>query len=198
MKDAIKTKKILIASAIAALVAFVLLGSFFWVIKTQNETIAVLASEANQSSTKDEAVRSIKVSLERNKDALRSVDSFFISKDGVVDFINSLDKLGKQYGVTLNIGEVTSEVDLKIKDDFKETLKLRLDASGSWSSVMKFLTALENLPYRIKVDQVSLGLSSASDKLLFANASSTASEVRKSGSAEEWKGSYTISILKLR
>lgn len=198
MKDALKTKKILIASAIAALLAFLLFGGLFWIIKTQNENIAILASEAHQSFAKDEAVRSIKASFEKNKEALQSIDSFFISKDGVVDFINSLDTLGKQYGVTLNIGEVTSEVDLKVKDDFKETLKLRLDASGSWNSVMNFLTALENLPFRIKVDQVSIGLASASDKLLFVNASSTGTELRKPGSKEEWKASYNISILKLR
>ena len=67
MKDATKTKKLLIASALSALVAFLLFGFLFWLIKLQNEKIAILASEAHQSFTKDEAVRLIKVSLEKNK-----------------------------------------------------------------------------------------------------------------------------------
>lgn len=198
MKEAVKTKKILVFSIISAIVAFFLFGFLFWLIKSQNESIALLAGEVQQNSAKDDAVRSIRLLFDKNKDSLARLDSFFISKDGVVDFINSIDTLGKKYRVNLAIGEVTSEIDQKIKDDFKETLKLRLDASGSWGNVIDFLTALENLPYKIKVDQVSVGLSSASDKLLFANASSTNPEVRKPGDKEEWKATYTISIIKLR
>jgi type II secretory pathway pseudopilin PulG len=198
MKEAVKTKKILILSIISAIIVFSLSGFSFWQIKKQNESIALLASEAQQSTAKDEAVRSIRLLFDKNKESLTSLDSFFISKDGVVDFINSIDLLGKKFRVDLAIGEVTSEIDQKIKDDFKETIKLRLDASGSWGDVIDFLTALENLPYKIKVDQVSVGLSSASDKLLFTNASSTSIEIRKPGDKEEWKATYTISILKLR
>ncbi len=198
MKDSLKTKKIVIVSVVSAVTAFLIYGGLFFVIKNQNEKVAELSSISLQNSKKDEAVRLIKMDFDKNKGAIADLDTYFISKDGAVDFINTLDKIGKQSGAELSIGEVDSELDNHIEDDFKETINVRLDATGSWNQVYLLLIALENMPIKLKVEQVSLGLMSAADKMSFVSASSTVPELRTQSSAEKWKATIYLSVIKIR
>jgi len=198
MKDAGKTKNILITFAAFASIVFAMYGFLFWSIKEKNEQISQLTNEANRNTQTDTALRGIKSALNNNKNSVVQVDSYFIPKEGVVDFINTLDTLGKESGTTLVIGAVSTEEDRTEANSFKETLKLRLETSGSWQETYYFLSKLESLPYHISINQTTFSLTSATDRMSFVNASTTDATKRVQGSDEYWKGSFDITVLKLK
>lgn len=198
MKDTRKIKNILVISSILAIVAFMIYGFLFWSIKGKNEQISQLSNEAGRNVQTDTALRGIKATLESNESSIAQVDSYFIPQEGVVDFINTLDGLGKESGVSLIISTVSAEEDKTDIHSFKETLTFHLEATGSWSETYYFLSRLESLPYYIGINQVSFSLTSATDRMSFANASTTNAITRVRGNDEYWKGSFDITALKLK
>jgi len=194
MKDISHTKKIFFGALTFSIVSLGLYGLLFWEIRTKGQEISSLRVEADTDVKKDGTLRAAKASLVKNKELIERMDSYFISRDGVVAFIEELEKLGKDTGVLLSIGSVSAENDSKMKDDFKETLRIRLEASGPWANLFYFLSILESLPYRAQVDQMTVSLLGASDKLSFGSELGP----RLQGKEEIWKGTFELTILKLK
>lgn len=193
MKDISKVKKIFITTAILAILSFLIYGFLFWDIRIKNQKISTLSQQEESDIKKDNSLRGIRDSLESNKIELEALNSYFLRPDGIVDFIEFLEDLGEKSGIALTIGGVSTELDPKVKDDFKEILRLRLETSGSWNEIFYFLNALERLPYAIRVDNFSVGLMSASDQILFGDVTKSISP-----SGRVWKASFDISVIKIR
>lgn len=196
MKDISKTRKILIMSIGAALLSWGLTSFLYLGISTQNKEVQALLVEAEKDIQKDQTLRVARTILQENKDAITELDAYFVSKDGVVPFIDQLEKLAEDSNVVISIISVASETDPKGKNDFKEPLVIRSDVTGSWNNVITFFDKLENLPYQMTIGSASLGLASASDKILFGSTSTTT--VRQKSPDEFWKGSFEISVTKLK
>jgi len=182
---------------IFSLVILVAYGFVFWRIYTDGLTTSDLLNQASLDFEKDEALRNAKIALAENRDSISKIDSYFIAGDGVAPFIGNIEALGKQYGVGVSIGSVAVESDPKMKNDFKETLHLKVETTGSWSNIVRFLSAVENLPYHVVLDQVVFGLTDAADKLSFGGVSAVDSK-RVRTSSEKWKVSLDISLLKFK
>ena len=193
MKNFSNTQKILVITIVLAMVSLGLYGFLFWQVRSENQEASQLLGEAEQDVEKEKTLRAAKISLEKNKQFIEKIDTYFVPKDGVVGFIQELETIGKQTGVSLTIGGVTAESDQRTKDDFKETLRIRLETSGSWEKTFYFLSVLESLPYRAQVEQIALSLYGASDKLLFGTETK-----RVRGKDEVWKGVFEITVLKLK
>ncbi len=193
MKNLTRIKKIFIFCIALNVVIFGVYGFLFWDIRAKNIQVYELISEADRDIKKDETLRAIKLSLNNNQDFISQIDQFFVPRDGVVSFIDLLEKLGHDSGVELTIGSVSVESETKNNNDFKEILRLKLGSEGSWQSVFYFMSLVENLPYRIEFENASLVLAGASDSILF---SGNGSRVRTSD--EIWEGSFEVLVYKLR
>lgn len=197
MKNISSTKNILVIVIAINICVIAAYGFVFWRIYTDGRNTSDLVNQASLDFQKNEMLRSAKTALAENHDFLSKIDSYFVAPDGVVPFIDRVESLGKQYGIQVSIGSVAVESDPKVKNDFKETLHLKVETVGSWSNIVQFLGALESLPYRISFDQVVFGLTDAADKLSFAGISSIDTK-RARTSSEKWKATFDISLLKLK
>jgi Tfp pilus assembly protein PilO len=195
MKELNQTQKLLFVSASVALLVWGLTGFLYWKIISQASTVEALYVEADKDIKKDQSQRLVRAIIQEHKESLEEVDSYFVNKAGVVSFIDSLEDSGQSVGVEVSINSVSTEVEKDIPGNFLETLNIRLEVSGKWSDVISFLRQLENLPYHIRIEGVSLGLSAAADKVLFISPSET-SRVR--GEDEKWKGTFEIKVSQLK
>ena len=195
MKNISNTSKILIASIFLVILVYCIYGLLFWTIKGENEKVSILSNEAKIDLQKDESLRATKVSLSNNKDSIENIDSHFLAPDGVVGFIEGLESLGREAGVSISVASVTVEADSKNKNDFKETLRLRVITTGSWSNTYYFISLLENLPLSAEIKNATLSLPGASDKLAFTGASVSS---RKPAAEEKWKGEIELTVRKLK
>ncbi len=89
---------------------------------------------------------------------------FFVPSDRVVAFIESIESLGLKSGAEVSLSSVSAD---NLDDAVSGTLgdvKGRVDASGSWSSVMRALMLTESMPYPVMINHVVLSSSGPSDK----------------------------------
>jgi Tfp pilus assembly protein PilO len=196
MKIGTPTKKILELVIVLNILVFGAYGFLFWNIQNKEAQAGVLATEASQNATKDTALRSIKSSLTQNKGFITQIDTYFIPSDGAVTFINMLETLGKQSGVKMSIDSVNVTQDPAVAKDFKQTLHLRLITDGSWLNTFALLSTIENLPYRIEFEQVSLTLSGGSDSILYNGANISSPRTRAAN--ESWNGIFDVTVLQLQ
>lgn len=180
-----KTKKILILCIILNLLIWAAFAFFFLKIRTQTNRISDLTSEVGVDIDRDKNLRTTKAMLDENEVAISQLDSYFVKSDGVVDFINSLESMGNKNGVSINISSVSVESDVKAKATLYETLRLKIEISGTWANVTNFIAILENLPYGVNISQVSLV--------------SVPSALSDSGKGSvSWRGAVDFGVLKLK
>ncbi len=191
-----KTKKILTIAVTLTLFSWVIAGFLYVGVLTKSSQVVDLFTEAEKDITKDQTLRTTRAILSQNEDMLSELDQYFVSSDEVVTFIDRLESLEDITGGSVSIISVSSDADPKAKNDFKELLKVRLEITGSWKAVSQSMALLETLPYQMTVHEATIALVSASDKILFGSASSTAT--RQVTAGEYWKGSFDISVTKLK
>jgi len=75
------------------------------------------------------------------------IAALFINRDSLINFIEELETAASESGVNYKLGEPTIEATV---------LKLTLQISGSFPNIYRLLTRLENLPYRLRLEQIGL------------------------------------------
>ncbi|HEY4490262.1 MAG TPA: type 4a pilus biogenesis protein PilO [Candidatus Paceibacterota bacterium] len=169
------TKKILFV----ALILNVLVWSAFIYtllqIKAEQNRVKLLLSEVNSNAAKEENFKKIKNFLQENSILISEVDSYFVSSDGVVSFIEKLESLGRSFGLGTVIESVM--VNSQNKTDFKEELRITVRVNGSWTNVMNFVASAENLPYKVTIQRINLA---------------------RDEEAKNWRGALDLRVLKLK
>jgi Tfp pilus assembly protein PilO len=183
-------KKVFLFVIILNVIGFAAYGFLFWRIKVKNENVISLVSGAETDLKKEEFLRVAKFSLEENKENVAMLDTYFVDRGGAPNFIEQVEDLGRDAGVFLTIGLVDVEADSANKNDYKELLKLRVEASGKWQNVLTFLSMIENLPYKVSLDQFSLSVDGVRSALFFGNENKETDIT--------WKGYFEFSVLKLK
>jgi Tfp pilus assembly protein PilO len=185
-------KKMFITTLVLNAIALAAYGFLFFSIKDKNETVSSILSGADKDIQQDEFLRMAKFSLMDNRENIEKLDSYFVPRDGVPDFIEFIEQLGRDSGISLSIGVVAVEPDTRNKDDFKELLRLRTEGLGQWQNLFTFLSMIENLPFRVQIDRVSFALDGGQERISF---DSVGTEDR---SLSLWKGFVDFTLLKLR
>lgn len=80
-----------------------------------------------------------------------TVRSYFVLEDGVVAFIDSLEKQGKSLGATIRVRSVEAG-----GVPGQSTIELSLIVSGTFDSVMRAVGSMEYLPYNLSVSSLAL------------------------------------------
>jgi len=92
----------------------------------------------------------------------RKIRSFFVPSSNVVAFIEAVESTGSLSGASVSLTSVSSDAIKSTKPDSLGTVSAKVEASGSWASVMRALMLAETLSYDIAIDNVSLNLSGTS------------------------------------
>ncbi len=160
------TKSIFVTTVVIAVALIALNYLLFTIVKTTNERTAGLSEEVllyekrqNELSGRG-GMADINVLIEK-------VNSYFIGKDDVVKFIENIEREAREGGVGLAIRSVETETfgskdgEKTVVDKTKETMRLKLEATGTWRNTTRFITFLEHLPYKVTV--VEIGLSKTTE-----------------------------------
>lgn len=171
-----KFKKIpfIIATALLLLSFFVFIF-IYKNIQENNQTFDTKEAELQQETSKKEELRSLARSLKMVEPERALLESHFIQSSDVVPFLDTVEKLALQVKA---IAEVTS-VDISPNNT---SLNVGVKATGTFESIYKFLTLLENSPYQLEI--VSMGM--------LTNDSGGATE--KTGT-KEWSAVFKIKLL---
>jgi hypothetical protein len=123
--------------------------------KTQQDTINLKTETLRRDN-----IASLNQSLQKIAPDRILLENHFIKSSDIVPFLNMIEKLGEEVGVSSEINSVNTKID-------NTELMVELKASGGFEGIYKFLTLLENSPYELDFTSMNihrLGLSGVTDK----------------------------------
>ena len=154
-------------------------------IKKKNEHISSLQIDLLFQTDKEKYILLTERAIAAVKVDLDKVNSSVISTTGDVEFIEKLEALARNNGLTMAIDSLNLEEDPKAKNPLTTILKIKANTDGSWTGTYKFMNELESLPFKIKISQYALQGSSG-----IANEDGTKSI------SSQWHGTFEIRVLK--
>ncbi len=124
---------------------------FSFLQSTRAEAEKVQTAKALEADTQNFRAALTKALATSEGDRTR-LEAHFVRKDGVVDFINGLEKLGTDSNVMANI----SSLGESWQDASGGTLSLSLHVVGSFADVYRYLALLEEVPQKLQLDDIGL------------------------------------------
>jgi len=149
-----KTKKGLTISVFALVASVILCVGMFLIIKGQNERASEISTKNQIVSNDRENIRAIEKVLKDTVYERSLLDSYVIEPEGSINFIEFVEKLGLQNGVSLEIHTIEPSSWSGANGELLEALTLQLTATGSWANVYNFFSSVELMPYLTKIERV--------------------------------------------
>ncbi len=141
---------VLFAAAAVAAAAYV----WFWnLVSAANNESSYILGDIELQLKRNETAGTLEKLVNDTETERRQIDSYFVGADQTVDFVEYLESLARAVDVNFKIISLGVE---QAKDDFKDQIILRAEASGGWSSLLNFLALLEAAPYRLSLADVAL------------------------------------------
>jgi len=178
------TKSVIV---LLGLVSVILCGIIFFgfnYIKNKSISTSDTIRKVEESSNNSILVQSINSTGSNSANELDKLENLALSQEKLVNFIETLEGLGRSMNLNINIVSVDSEPGKSV--DNPDKIHFRIEASGSWSGTMQFLHALESLPYRTMINNSNLTILNGSENL---SSSSTTTAQKRS-----WKLSTDLSV----
>jgi len=99
---------------------------------------------------KMESRRSLKDMINGLSEERKKIDSIFFDNNTMVDFIESLEEVAKQAGVSL---EFTSII---VNEKTKTPPMFRFQLSGGFGKIFRYLSLLENMPFPVIIKKAHI------------------------------------------
>ena len=183
-----KTIKIIL---VLAALNLIVLGSCFYLfikIKKIDEVVSARLIQVESEVKKDESLRSTKKLMEDTKREREQIVSLFVGPNGAVEFIETVESLGRVADVKLTIESVGVEALKDKKAEKTESFRLAVKTEGSWVNTIHLLSLLEGAPFKISFSNVNLEKISSESNLV--------------GGGENlpsyWAGNFTFNVLKIK
>jgi Tfp pilus assembly protein PilO len=163
---------VVIVCNIAALFGYYFL---FQDIKAKAQLANSLTSTIDVGQQKNSRLSSLRAIVNDTEVKRQQLSGLLLSQENEVSFIDQIEGLAKKSGLTVNTNNVSSSAG---DTGSTKVFQMQSTTTGSWNDTMYFLSQLENLPYNVRVQGVSLGKQSDGNKK----------------SAPSWVASFDISV----
>ncbi len=169
---------------VALLVAVFVTGVFPFLLERVlrlNRSSAELLTAIEEAGERDKSLRAIQgllTELQTEEDAL---NGRFVGQDGVVSFIELLERSARDAKVSMEVVSVAIEPSDEQNISY-EWLELALSAGGSWQELFHLLVLFESLPFAVKVEQVAF----------------TYRERPEVAEEAPWEGKFVVTAAKLK
>ncbi len=147
------SKFFLIVLSLISLILFAVLSFGIYSIQAKNRETSQLLNAVDSATEESMLVRSIKA-IQNNADKdLAAFDKLVFSGDKLVPLIEKIEETGRVLGLDTNILSVGKIEDKKAIEP--NIVRITMETQGSWAPTLSFLRAMENLPYRVMIDESS-------------------------------------------
>lgn len=142
----------LIIALVVCIAASIGYGVWYTAIATKSTAVANLESRIVTKTQTASRIASARAALTEIAGDESIVQSHFVSKTGVVAFIDDLEARGKAQGVIMSVLSVSTG-----GAPTRPTLVLTLAIKGTFDAVMRTIGSIEYAPYDISILGLSLG-----------------------------------------
>lgn len=143
---------------IFALLATIFVGCLYAyvqvkIVAMRDDTADALAAVSEARLDQGKETELINLYQSRASDWAR-IQTFFVSNDRPLSFIESLEALGKAASSSLVISSISSDSGNAKSSVRTGTVSAHIEATGSWNSLMRTLKLVEVMPFQINIDHV--------------------------------------------
>lgn len=159
-------------------------GAYYFVVRTlwsKAASVSTYKNEIISGEQKKQFASLMLKSFENAQADISLLESFFVKRQGEVDFIEYIEKTAKDQGLAIDM-DVSLESPKNLAAYNMEYLVLNFSVTGSWSRVWNFSRMLEVLPYSTDIRSLALLKEGGDDTA--------------TSSVSVWKGIYSIRVLK--
>lgn len=149
-------KLLLVLAATILVVAGVAYGALLWYVHVGKEKLQTAHVAEVTARLMTEQRYLMTRSLKQYKPKLEELSGFFIEEEDIPRFIEKLEALSVETGVRLRLSSLSTEIQPA------PVVTLALSADGSYSSVFRFVQAVESLPLRMELPELTVHHAEAS------------------------------------
>ena len=142
----------LIIAVVICVIASIGYGVWYAAIVAKSTAVAALENQIAAKTKTADRIASARAALNEIADDEIIVQKYFVSKTGVVAFIDDLESRAKAQGVSMSVLSVSTE-----GAPAQPTVVLSLTIKGTFDAVMRTVGSIEYAPYDISVLGLSLG-----------------------------------------
>ncbi|MCX6731873.1 MAG: hypothetical protein NTX55_02715 [Candidatus Parcubacteria bacterium] len=121
---------------------------FFSNLKQQNNFIKEERQKILVSDKKLENSGSLKILMNEITGEKQKIDSAFLDKETIVNFIEKLESIAGKTGAAIKIGNINMD------NQNEKGLSLQFNITGNFNQLFHYLILLENLPYSINIEKM--------------------------------------------
>jgi hypothetical protein len=156
-------------------------------IRDKNNNIYVLKNNLSSQVEKQRYMSSMEQMIENTDTNITKINTSIIQKGEDVKFIEEIEGIAKDNNLIINIDSLSVEENTSFVSSGLAILKVKANMSGGWAGVYSFLSQIESMPFRIKIDKFAL--ISNVDQVMVGT---------KSANSKQWQGIFEISVLKYK
>jgi hypothetical protein len=153
-----KAQNTFILACLAAVILLCAYGYLYSKFQVLNSSIVDSSSKVYKDQEQESSIISLRQKIASVQSDKALLDSLFVGSDQVAGFIQNLETLAQTSGVSHTLA-VTSEDDPGLAPYSKSFLVFHLTTAGNWKNTMRFLLALENMPNKSFISNVSYSVS---------------------------------------
>lgn len=154
-----KNKSTISLLVISLLSCAVAAGAYVLSIRTVEDKVehakVAIAEIANEEKKGENEKNLVEIMDATGPDRAR-LPVLFVSDDGIVDFIEEVESIGPSSGASLSLSAINAGDISAMEPGAIGSIKSHVLVNGPWASVMRTLRMIENMPYRVTVDNVRL------------------------------------------
>jgi len=148
------SKLLLMALSLILIILLTIVALGIYDIKVKNKETFKLLNKADSVAETENLAQSIRVIQASAAEDIAAFDNLVLVDDKLVPLIESIEETGRELGLDTNIVSVAKIEDKKSVEP--DIIRIVVETQGSWAPTLSFLRAIENLPYRVMIDESSL------------------------------------------
>jgi Tfp pilus assembly protein PilO len=173
-----KTKKVAVVSVVVFLCIIALYAGLRYVIAREERAVHEQMTARGTVEDRQRSLLQLSKALAETEGERAELASAVVSDEGVTEFLELVERIAREEGLTINTTSVG--VEPLPKSTKFELLALSHEVKGSYTQVMRFVSLLETLPYQVTLQSVSL------DRTVEADAPNL------------WRGTISIAATKIK
>ncbi len=138
------------------IISIVAAGFGYWYLHlaviTQAETYSLALKDAETYNENKKNEQNLQKIYNQSIADRAKISSYVVSEDKIIDFIESIENIGKITNTTVSLSAIDSKAMDELAKGASGHIKAKVTVTGSWTGVMTALSLLENLPFSLSLE----------------------------------------------
>lgn len=145
-----KTNLILVASVFTTILAIMVFIFFFRIIENKNKHISATLSVLEDKMLEKENAQILKDRIIEIENIHNDIKGHILNEESMDVFVGYLEELGDSVGTKISVKSIDA-----VKNE-KNLTQIKINILGNFSGVMKSISLVENMPYKIDIIEIYL------------------------------------------